>query len=95
MVDDAITYLETVRERPVWQPVPDEVAADSMRQLLTSLPAPMRCIRNFWRAYFPIRWQYPSRFWAWYMGNGQCLAPWRIHAAIMIQSGGASRCQFG
>ena len=27
MVDDAITYLETVRERPVWQPVPDEVAA--------------------------------------------------------------------
>ena len=27
MVDDAITYLETVRERPVWQPVPDDVAA--------------------------------------------------------------------
>ena len=26
MVDDAITYLETVRERPVWQPIPDEVA---------------------------------------------------------------------
>ena len=26
MVDDALTYLETVRERPVWQPVPDEVA---------------------------------------------------------------------
>ena len=22
MVDDAITYLETVRERPVWKPVP-------------------------------------------------------------------------
>jgi hypothetical protein len=27
MVDDAITYLETVRERPVWKPVPDDVAA--------------------------------------------------------------------
>ena len=27
MVDDAISYIETVRERPVWQPVPDEVAA--------------------------------------------------------------------
>ena len=26
MVDDAMTYLETVRERPVWQPVPEEVA---------------------------------------------------------------------
>ena len=27
MVDDALTYLETVHERPVWQPVPEEVAA--------------------------------------------------------------------
>ena len=27
MVDDALTYLQTVRERPVWQPVPEEVAA--------------------------------------------------------------------
>jgi hypothetical protein len=27
MVDDAISYLENVRERPVWQPVPQEVAA--------------------------------------------------------------------
>ena len=26
MVDDALTYLQTVRERPVWQPVPEEVA---------------------------------------------------------------------
>ena len=27
MVDDALNYLETVRERPVWQPVPEEVAS--------------------------------------------------------------------
>ena len=27
MVDDALTYLETARERPVWQPIPEEVAA--------------------------------------------------------------------
>ena len=26
MEDDALTYLETVRERPVWQPIPEEVA---------------------------------------------------------------------
>ncbi|HJS18995.1 MAG TPA: hypothetical protein VJ785_09600 [Anaerolineales bacterium] len=26
MVDDAISYLETVRDRPVWQSVPEEVA---------------------------------------------------------------------
>ena len=27
MVDDALTYLETVRERAVWQPIPEGVAA--------------------------------------------------------------------
>ena len=25
MVDDAMDYLERVRERPVWQPVPEDV----------------------------------------------------------------------
>jgi glutamate/tyrosine decarboxylase-like PLP-dependent enzyme len=71
MVDDAITYLETVRERPVWKPVPDEVAArfdapapdkpagaDAVYQefLENILPYPMGNIH--------------PRFWAWYMGNG-------------------------
>ena len=27
MVDDALTHLETLRERPVWQPIPDEITA--------------------------------------------------------------------
>ena len=71
MVDDAITYLETVRERPVWQPVPEDVAvrfdeqaphepagADAVYEefLQTILPYPMGTIH--------------PRFWAWYMGNG-------------------------
>src|SRR6202789_3570473 len=25
MLDDALTYLEHIRDRPVWQPIPDEV----------------------------------------------------------------------
>ena len=71
MVDDAMTYLETVRERPVWQPVPEDVArrfdepaphhpgsAEAAYQefLETILPYPMGTIH--------------PRFWAWYMGNG-------------------------
>jgi len=71
MVDDAITYLETVRERPVWQPVPDEVAAhfeepaprepegaDSVYEQFVEniLPYPMGTIH--------------PRFWSWYMGSG-------------------------
>jgi aromatic-L-amino-acid/L-tryptophan decarboxylase len=74
MVDDAITYLEKVRERPVWQPVPEEVAArfdepaprepegaDSVYQEFVEniLPYPMGTIH--------------PRFWSWYMGSGTIL----------------------
>jgi aromatic-L-amino-acid/L-tryptophan decarboxylase len=74
MVDDAITYLETVSKRPVWQSVPKDVAArfdspvphepagaDAVYQefLKTVLPYPMGNIH--------------PRFWAWYMGNGTVL----------------------
>lgn len=71
MVDDAITYLETVRERPVWQPVPDEIAAKF------DVPAPHEpagadaVYKEFSETVFP----YPMgnihpRFWGWYMGTG-------------------------
>ncbi len=74
MVDDAITYLETVRDRPVWQPVPSEVAARF------AAPAPQQpagaeaAYQEFLADVFP----YPMgnihpRFWAWYMGNGTVL----------------------
>ena len=34
MIDDMLTYLQTVRERPVWQPTPDRVK----QQLKAPLP---------------------------------------------------------
>jgi glutamate/tyrosine decarboxylase-like PLP-dependent enzyme len=74
MVDDAITYLETVSERPVWRPVPEDIATrfDS--------PAPHEpagadaVYKEFLETVFP----YPMgnthpRFWGWYMGNGTVL----------------------
>jgi len=80
MVDDAITYLETVRDRPVWQPVPAEVAARF------SAPAPQepagadQVYQEFLENVFP----YPMgnihpRFWAWYMGNGT------VHVANLVE----------
>jgi aromatic-L-amino-acid/L-tryptophan decarboxylase len=71
MIDDAMTYLETVRERPAWQPVPEKVA------LRFDEPAPHdpgsaeAAYQEFLETIFP----YPMgtihpRFWAWYMGNG-------------------------
>ena len=71
MVDDAITYLQNVRERPVWQPVPDEIT-DKF-----DVPAPYEPIgaeaayKEFSENILP----YPMgnihpRFWGWYMGSG-------------------------
>src|SRR5689334_3539828 len=68
MVDDAISYLETVRERPVWQPVPDEVAAHFKE------PAPHQPERaeSVYEEFLENILPYPMgtihpRFWSWYM----------------------------
>ncbi|MEE9190577.1 MAG: pyridoxal-dependent decarboxylase, partial [Candidatus Neomarinimicrobiota bacterium] len=71
MVDDAITYLETVSERPVWQPVPDDIAVRFKETVPHKPTGPDAVYQEFLETVFP----YPMgnihpRFWAWYMGNG-------------------------
>lgn len=71
VVDDAITYLETVRERPVWQPVPAEVAA-FFDTPVPHAPAGADSVYEEFKANilpYPMGNIHP-RFWAWYMGNG-------------------------
>ncbi len=70
-VDDAIDYLATVRDRPVWRPTPDSVIA----KLHAPLP---REPQGAEQAYADFReWVMPyqmgnthPRFWSWYMGGG-------------------------
>src|SRR5688572_2200419 len=74
IVDDAMTYLETVRERPVWQPVPEDVAARFEEQAPHEPAGAEAAYQEFLETIFP----YPMgnihpRFWAWYMGNGTVL----------------------
>jgi glutamate/tyrosine decarboxylase-like PLP-dependent enzyme len=71
MVDDAISYIETIRERPVWQPVPEQVAARFDGQAPRGPAGAEAAYQEFLETIFP----YPMgtihpRFWAWYMGNG-------------------------
>jgi len=71
MVDDAVTYLQTVRQRPVWQQVPEQVAARFRSPAPDEPSAPDQVYQEFSENIFP----YPMgnihpRFWAWYMGNG-------------------------
>jgi aromatic-L-amino-acid/L-tryptophan decarboxylase len=71
MVDEAIDYLQGVRERPVWQTMPEA----SVTALETDAPerptAPEQVFEQFRQHILP----YPMgnihpRFWAWYMGSG-------------------------
>jgi glutamate/tyrosine decarboxylase-like PLP-dependent enzyme len=71
MVDDAITYLETVGDRPVWQPIPEEVAARFGSPAPHEPAGAPAAYQEFLETIFP----YPlgnihPRFWGWYMGNG-------------------------
>lgn len=71
MVDEMMTYMETLRERPVWQPIPAEVKAELKR------PAPPQP-QGAAQAYAEFRDQilpYPlgnihPRFWGWVIGTG-------------------------
>ena len=71
MVDDAISYLETVHERPVWQPIPENVAARFHEQAPHEPAGAGAVYQEFLETIFP----YPMgtthpRFWGWYMGAG-------------------------
>ena len=71
MVDDALTYLETVRERPVWKPIPEDVAAHFNEQAPSEPSGAEAAYQEFVETIlpYPMGTTHP-RFWAWYMGNG-------------------------
>ena len=73
-VDDAFDWLSTVRERPVWQPTPEQVVARFHEPLPHEPEGAERAYRDFRELVLP----YPMgnvhpRFWGWYMGNGTAL----------------------
>jgi len=70
MVDDAIEHLETVRDRGVWQEMPDEVRA----QFKTPAPTTPRDLESVYGELKDNILPYSMgnihpRFWGWYMGS--------------------------
>jgi aromatic-L-amino-acid/L-tryptophan decarboxylase len=87
MVDDAITYLETVRERPVWQPMPENVTAHFQQEAPRDPAGPETAYQEFAENILP----YPMgnihpRFWAWYMGNGTVMGALADFMAAVMNS---------
>jgi len=75
MVDDMMDYLEQVRERPVWRPVPAETRAALDEPTPRGPTDPAAVYRQFQEHILP----YPTgnihpRFWGWVMGTGTPLA---------------------
>src|SRR5690242_7382305 len=71
MVDEMLDYLRTVRERPVWRPVPPEVRAQLAGPAPRKPAAAAHVYEEFKRDVLP----YPTgnihpRFWGWVIGTG-------------------------
>ena len=74
MVDDMLGYLEHVRERPIWQPVPAESRTALRRPLPRAPEGAERAYEDFLEHVLP----YPMgnihpRFWGWVIGTGSPL----------------------
>jgi aromatic-L-amino-acid/L-tryptophan decarboxylase len=71
MVSDMLEYLENVRERPVWQPIPNQIKAN-FRQPLPLEPEPADKVYQEFRQNilpYPLGNIHP-RFWGWVIGTG-------------------------
>ncbi len=70
MVDDMLDYLEALRERPVWQPIPESIRA----ALRAPLPLEPLGAEAAYEAFRETVLPHPMgnihpRFWGWVMGN--------------------------
>jgi glutamate/tyrosine decarboxylase-like PLP-dependent enzyme len=71
MVDDALDYIASAGERPVWNPVPEEIQQDLKNPAPIEPSNPELVYDEFLAKIMPynLHTNHP-RFWAWYMGSG-------------------------
>jgi aromatic-L-amino-acid decarboxylase len=70
-VDDAMDYLQHARERPVWQPTPQGIAAQFSRPPPSEPEGAERAYADFRELVLPYQMgNTHPRFWGWYMGTG-------------------------
>jgi glutamate/tyrosine decarboxylase-like PLP-dependent enzyme len=74
MVDDMLSWLESARERNVWQPVPAEVKAHFRQSVPAGPTPPAEIYADFQETILPYAMgNTHPRFWSWVMGNGTAL----------------------
>lgn len=71
MVDDAVDFLSNVRERKIWEQMPEEVKKTFTDSVPTGPSTPEDVYLQFLKNVLPYNMgNIHPRFWAWYMGNG-------------------------
>ena len=92
MMDDMMDYLQTVRDKPVWQPVPEDIKNHFKEPLPVSGSPESGVYEEFKKTILP----YPlgnthPRFWGWVIGTGTPLGMLAelLTGAISAQVGGA------
>jgi glutamate/tyrosine decarboxylase-like PLP-dependent enzyme len=74
MVDDLLGWLETVRDRPVWRPIPPEVKARFREPLPREAQGAEQAYRDFQSLVLPHPMgNVHPRFWGWVIGTGSPL----------------------
>ncbi len=93
MIDDAIKYIETVGERPVWQHVPEQVKAHFSKPVPQLPQSPEEIYEEFVEKVLP----YPignihPRFWGWILGTGTVMGAFSelLAATMNTNTGGGS-----
>ncbi|MCG8607511.1 pyridoxal-dependent decarboxylase [bacterium] len=71
MVDDIFSYLQTVRDRPIWRPTPEDVK----KILQRPLPEKPEDVDKIYHEFLEYVLPYPMgnihpRFWGWVIGTG-------------------------
>jgi aromatic-L-amino-acid decarboxylase len=91
MLDDMVDYLETVRERPVWKHVPDQVKAHFTSPVPQQPQTPEEVYEEFVEKVLP----YPMgnihpRFWGWILGTGTVMGAFAelLAASMNTNTGG-------
>ncbi len=71
MVDDAIEFTKTLRERKIWQPMPEEIL-QSFKTKVPKEPSDGEAVYEELKSTIEpyIMGNVHPRFWAWYMGSG-------------------------
>jgi aromatic-L-amino-acid decarboxylase len=93
MLDDMVDYLKTVRERPVWQHLPERIKAHFTGTVPQQPQPPEEIYQEFVEKVLP----YPMgnihpRFWGWVLGTGTVMGAFAelLAASMNANTGGAA-----